>query len=135
MLNNAYMEMQTNKRFQRFLLHKSTEENMDAIHAKLVIRTDGKSVFTILLNQNKIVKYLPIREITAFFGKQHDAFNTQAIITYLDSLATVHAVEIIRVNVVICETKGKVGTHLFIDTRYKEALSTVDFLTHFNKIN
>ena len=135
MLNTAYMEMQTNKRIQRFLLQKSIEENIEPINAKIVIRTDGKVIHTMLLSRNKIVKHISIKEITAFFGKKHDEFNTKAIIAYLNALADHHAVELIRINLVICETKGKAGTHLFIDTRYKQSLSTVDFLTHFNKLN
>jgi hypothetical protein len=134
MLNSTYMEMQTNKRLQRFLLHKATAENINSASAKLVIRTDGKVVHTILLDQQKVVRYVPLKEITAFFGKQHTDFNSQAIISYLQTLADKQQVELIRVNVVICEAKGKIGTHLFIDTRYTQPLSTVEFLTHFNKL-
>lgn len=135
MLNTTYMEMQTNRRIQRFLLHKSTEENISVQHAKMVIRTDGSIVHTLLLDRNKIIKTIPIKELTAFFGREHDEFNTVAIISYLKKLAQQHAVELVRLNIVMCETQGKVGTHLFVDTKYKEALSTVAFLTHFNTIS
>jgi hypothetical protein len=128
------METQTNKRMGRFLLHKATEENIDASSAKIVIRTDNKKVFTLLLNGNKIVSYIPIKEVTAFFGRQHNDFNTQAIIAYLNKLAKTEEVEVIRISLVICQNKGEYGTHLYIDTTYKKPVSTVDFLTHFNTL-
>ena len=134
MINALNMEKQTNKRIGRFLLHKCTEENIEPGNAKVVIRSDGKKVFMILLSGNKIACYIPIKEVTAFFGRAHDEFNTQAIIAYLNKLATIEKVELIRVNLVICENKGEYGTHLYIDTIYKRPISTVDFLTHFNTL-
>ena len=135
MLNTLYLEMQTNKRIQKFLLHKSTKSNIEASQAKLVITTDGKRVSTLLLENNRIVKSIGIKEITAFFGREHDEFNTTAIIAYLDKLASAHQILLTNVNVVICENKGKIGTHLYAGTRHKQKLSTVDFLTHFNTIS
>lgn len=135
MLNTTYIEMQTNKRIQKFLLHKSTESNIDATQAKLVITTDGKMVRTWLLENNKIVASIAIREITAFFGREHDHFNTTAIIAYLRKLAVINEIQLEDLNIVICESNGKVGTHLYAGTKHKQKLSTVDFLTHFNTTN
>lgn len=134
MLNPLYMEMQTNKRIQKFLIHKSTESNIEPAQAKLVITTDGKTITTLLLENNRVVKPVGIKEITAFFGKEHDDFNTTAIISYLNKIASVNQIPLKDVNIVICENKGKVGTHLYAGTKHKQKLSTVDFLTHFNTI-
>jgi hypothetical protein len=134
MLNAMYIEMQTNKRIQKFLLHKSTECSIEAAQAKLVITTDGKTITTLLLENNRIVKTIGIKEITAFFGKEHDEFNTRAIIAYLNKIASDHQILLPDVNIVICENKGTIGTHLYSGTRHKQKLSTVDFLTHFNTI-
>jgi hypothetical protein len=134
MLNTIYIEMQTNKRIQKFLLHKSAEANIEAKQAKLVITTDGHAIHTILLENNKIVKSVGIKEITAFFGRDHDDFNTTAIIAYLSKMASINQILLNDVNIVICETQGKIGTHLYAGTKHKKKLSTVDFLTHFNTI-
>lgn len=135
MLNTMYMEMQVNKRIQKFLLHKSAESNIDATSAKLVISTDGQAIRTLLLDNNKIVKSIGIKEITAFFGKDHDDLNTTAIVAYLKKLANNHEITLSEVTIVICENKGIVGTHLYAGTKHKQKLSTVDFLTHFNTIS
>jgi hypothetical protein len=134
MLNTMYLEMQTNKRIQKFLLHKSAESNIDAAQAKLVITTDGHTIRTLLLENNKIIKSVGIKEITAFFGREHDDFNTTAIIAYFNKMASIHQIQLGDVNIVICEAQGKIGTHLYASTRHKQKLSTVDFLTHFNTI-
>jgi hypothetical protein len=134
MLNTMYMEMQTNKRIQNFLLHKSTESNIDPVQAKLVITTDGQTIRTLLLENSKIIKSIGIKEITAFFGKEHDDLNTTAIIAYLNKIASANQIQLSEVNIVICENKGKVGTHLYAGIKHKHKLSTVDFLTHFNTI-
>ncbi len=134
MLNTMYIEMQTNRRIQKFLLHKSTESNIDASQAKLVITTDGKKVSTWLLENNRVVTAIGIKEITAFFGREHDDFNTTAIIAYLNKLASSNVIQLKDLNIVICESKGKVGTYLYVGTKHKQKISTVDFLTHFNTI-
>ena len=128
------MEMQVNKRIQKFILHKSTESNIDSSLAKIVVTTDGLTIRTLLLEQNRVIKPIGIKEITAFFGREHDEFNTSAIIAFLNKLANEHSIPLNEVCIVICETKGTVGTHLYAGTKHKQRLSTVDFLTHFNTI-
>jgi hypothetical protein len=135
MLNAIYIEMQTNKRIQKFLLHKSTESNIEPEQAKLVITTDGTTITTLLLENNRVVKTIGIKEITGFFGGTHDEFNTTAIIAYLTKIASVNQISLSDLNIVICENKGKVGTHLYAGTKHRQKLSTVDFLTHFNTLN
>jgi hypothetical protein len=135
MLNAMYIEMQTNKRIQKFLLHKSTEANIEPAQAKLVVTTDGKTITTLLLENNRVVKAIGIKEITGFFGRTHDEFNTTAIIAYLNKIALTNQISLNELNIVICESKGKVGTHLYAGTKHKQKLSTVDFLTHFNTLN
>lgn len=132
MLNNFYIEMQTNKRIQRFLLHKSTEVNIAPAHAKLVISTNGKGVSILLLNQNSIITPLAIRDIAAFFGKDFDESNERAVISYITTLAKENQIEIQKIKIVICETKGKAGAHLYNDIQYKKRISTFDFLAHLN---
>lgn len=132
MLNNPYIEMQTNKRVQKFLLHKSTQENIEAANAKLVIGANGKEVSVLLLNQNTIVKPLSIRDIAAFFGKDYDENNERDVISYLTKLSKENQIELSKVNVVICETKGMLGAHLYEDTKHKKRISTFDFLAHLN---
>lgn len=132
MFNNPYIEMHVNKRVQKFLLHKSTEENIGASNAKLVIGVKGKAISVLLLNQNTIVKPLAIRDIAAFFGKEFDENNERAVMSYLEKLAEENQMQLSKVNVVICESNSKVGAHLYEDTKHKKRISTFDFIAHFN---
>ncbi|OFY82614.1 MAG: hypothetical protein A3F72_11870 [Bacteroidetes bacterium RIFCSPLOWO2_12_FULL_35_15] len=132
MLDFFNLEKQTNKRVQRFLLHKSTEENIEAKNAKLLIASKEKAILVLLLNQNTIVKPLKLKDIAAFFGKDFDESNEQAVMAYLVKLSKENQVELSKLNVVICETKGELGAHLYEETKYKKKISTLDLLTHFN---
>lgn len=135
MLDFFNLEKQTNKRVQRFLLHKSTEENIEAKNAKLLIACKDKSVVVFLLNQNTIVKPLALKDIAAFFGKDFDQSNELAVIAYLQKLSKENQVELSKLNIMICETKGELGAHLYEETRYKKKIKTLDLLTHFNTEN
>ena len=132
MRSNPFIEMQTNKRIQKFLLHKSTEENMEVSSAKLVISVKGKEISVLLLNQNRIIKPISIRDIAAFFGKDYDENNERAVIGYLTKLGRENQIELSTINVVICETKGTVGAHLYEDTKHKKRISTFDILAHLS---
>ncbi|MFM9908519.1 MAG: hypothetical protein ACKVOW_04185 [Chitinophagaceae bacterium] len=132
MLDFFNLEKQTNKRVQRFLLHKSTEENIEAKNAKLLIASKNKAILVLLLNQNTIVKPIALKDIAAFFGKDFDESNEQAVMAYLVKLSKENQVELSKLNVVICETKGELGAHLYEETKYKKKISTLDLLTHFN---
>lgn len=132
MLDFFNLEKQTNKRVQRFLLHKSTEENIEAKNAKLLIASKNKAILVLLLNQNTIVKPIALKDIAAFFGKDFDESNEQAVMAYLVKLSKENQVELSKLNVMICETKGELGAHLYEETKYKKKISTLDLLTHFN---
>ena len=132
MLDFFNLEKQTNKRVQRFLIHKSTEENIEAKNAKLLIASKEKAIIVLLLNQNTIVKPINLKDIAAFFGKDFDESNEQAVMAYLIKLSKENQVELSKLNVMICETKGELGAHLYEETKYKKKISTLDLLTHFN---
>lgn len=132
MLDFFNLEKQTNKRVQRFLIHKSTEENIEAKNVKLLIASKDKAIIVLLLNQNTIVKPINLKDIAAFFGKDFDESNEQAVMAYLIKLSKENQVELSKLNVMICETKGELGAHLYEETKYKKKISTLDLLTHFN---
>lgn len=132
MLDFFNLEKQTNKRVQRFLLHKSTEENIEAKNAKLLIASKNKAILVMLLNQNTIVKPLNMKDIAAFFGKDFDESNEQAVMAYLIKLSKENHIELPKLNILICETKGELGAHLYEETKYKKKIPTLDLLTHFN---
>jgi hypothetical protein len=132
MLDFFNLEKQTNKRVQRFLIHKSTEENIEAKNAKLLIASKEKAIIVLLLNQNTIVKPINLKDIAAFFGKDFDESNEQAVMAYLIKLSKENQVELSKLNVMICETKGELGAHLYEETKYRKKISTLDLLTHFN---
>lgn len=132
MLDFFNLEKQTNKRVQRFLIHKSTEENIEAKNVKLLIASKDKAIIVLLLNQNTIVKPINLKDIAAFFGKDFDESNEQAVMAYLIKLSKENQVELSKLNVMICETKGELGAHLYEETKYRKKISTHDLLTHFN---
>ncbi|MBI3519521.1 MAG: hypothetical protein HY062_09225 [Bacteroidetes bacterium] len=132
MLDFFNLEKQTNKRVQRYLLHKSTEENIEAKNAKLLIACKNNAIIVFLLNNNTIVKPLFLKDIAAFFGKDFDQSNEQAVMAYFQKLAGENHFELSKLNVMICETKGELGAHLYEETKYRKKISTLDLLTHFN---
>lgn len=132
MLDFFNLEKQTNKRVQRFLLHKSTEENIEPQHAKLLIAHKNNAVIVLLLNKNTVLKPLLLKDIAAFFGKEFDETNELAIKAYLEKLSNENTVPLLKLNVMICETKGELGAHLYEETKYRKKISTLDLLTHFN---
>lgn len=132
MLDIFNLEKQTNKRVQRFLLHTSTQENIEAKNAKLLIASKDKAILVLLLNQNTIVKPLKLKDIAAFFGKDFDESNEQAVMVYLEKLSKENQVELSKLNVMICEIKGELGAHLYEETKYRKKIPTLDLLIHFN---
>lgn len=132
MLDFFNLETQTNKRVQRFLLHASTEENIDPCNARLVINVNNERVEVHLYNQQKFVKTLSIKAIVEFFGKDYDETKLISLLNYLKKIAKENLIEVSKGNVVICETKGKLGAHLYNETKYIKRLSTVEILAAVN---
>ncbi|MBI2723375.1 MAG: hypothetical protein HYX39_14470 [Bacteroidetes bacterium] len=131
MLNIFNIEKQANKRVQRFLLHKSTEENIDSAKARLVINIIIGKVSVHLYEQHKYIKTLSLKSIVEFFGKDYDESKTIAVYNYLVQLSKDNQMELSKLNVVICETKGELGAHLYDETKYKKRIPTLDLLTQF----
>ncbi|MDO9000973.1 MAG: hypothetical protein Q7W45_14495 [Bacteroidota bacterium] len=131
MLNIFNIEKQANKRVQRFLLHKSTEENIDSAKARLVINIIIGKVSVHLYEQHKYIKTLSLKSIVEFFGKDYDESKTIAVYDYLVQLSKDQQIGLSKLNVVICETKGELGAHLYDETKYKKRIPTLDLLTQF----
>lgn len=131
MLNIFNIEKQANKRVQRFLLHKSTEENIDSAKVRLVINIIIGKVSVHLYEQHKYIKTLSLKSIVEFFGKDYDESKTIAVYDYLVQLSKDHHIELSKLNVVICETKSELGAHLYDETKYKKRIPTLDLLTQF----
>lgn len=131
MLNIFNIEKQANKRVQRFLLHTSTEENIDPAKARLVINIIIGKVSVHLYEQHKYIKTLSLKSIVEFFGKDYDESKTIAVYDYLVQLSKDQQIELSKLNVVICETKGELGAHLYDETKYKKRIPTLDLLTQF----
>lgn len=131
MLNIFNIEKQANKRVQRFLLHTSTEENIDPVKARLVINIIIGKVSVHLYEQHKYIKTLSLKSIVEFFGKDYDESKTIAVYDYLVQLSKDQQIELSKINVVICETKGELGAHLYDETKYKKRIPTLDLLTQF----
>lgn len=131
MLNIFNIEKQANKRVQRFLLHKSTEENIDAAKARLVINIIIGKVSVHLYEQHKYIKTLSLKSIAEFFGKDYDESKSSSVYDYLVQLAKDQQIELSKLNLVICETKSELGAHLYEETKYRKKISTLDLLTHF----
>ncbi len=132
MLDFFNLEKQTNKRVQGYLLHKSTQENIEAQNTKLLIAVNNNAVSVFLLNQNTIVKPLNLKEIAEFFGKEFDENNERSVMDYLQKLSKENHIELSKLNVLICETKGELGAHLYEETKYRKKIKTLDLITHFN---
>lgn len=131
MLNIFNIEKQANKRVQRFLLHTSTEENIDPVKARLVINIIIGKVSVHLYEQHKYIKTLTLKSIVEFFGKDYDESKTIAVYDYLVQLSKGHQIGLSKLNVVICETKSELGAHLYDETKYKKRIPTLDLLTQF----
>lgn len=125
------IEAQVNKRVQRFLLHKATEESIEPQNVKLLILTDTKKVFVFLMNKNNVVKLLDIQGIMDFFGKQHDENHEQSVMAYIIKLAKEDQIEPNKARLIICETNNRLTIHLYDDTRYKRPIPTSEILNHF----
>ena len=132
MLDFFNLEKQTNKRVQGYLLHKSTQENIEAQNTKLLIAVNNNAVSVFLLNQNTIVKPLSLKEIAEFFGKEFDENNERSVMDYLQKLSKENHIELSKLNVLICKTKGELGAHLYEETKYRKKIKTLDLITHFN---
>lgn len=131
MIDFFNIEAQVNKRVQRFLLHKATEENIEPQNAKLLILTDTKKVFVFLMSKNTVVKLLDIQSITDFFGKQHNENHEQSVMAYIIKLAKEGQIEPNKARLIICETNNQLTAHLYDDTRYKRPIPTSEILKHF----
>lgn len=129
MLNIFNLEKQASKRVQRFLIHKSTEENIEAANARLVINILSNNLSVHLYDQGKFLRTLTLKSIVEFFGKEYDEAKTVAVTDYIKKISNENKVELVNANVVICENKGELGAHLYNQNKYVKRLSTVELLT------
>jgi len=128
MLNIPNTEKQASKRVQRFLLHTSTEENIEPAHSQLVINTITGSLAVHLYNEQRFVKTLPIRSIVEFFGKEYNETNASSISEHLKKMAEENNIPYSKANVVICQNKGELKAHLYNENKYVKRLSTIELL-------
>jgi len=130
MLNKLNTDKQANKRVQRFLLHSSTEENIELTHARLVINIYiiTGTVAVHLYEQQRFVKTLPIRAIIEFFGKEYDETKVSFISEHLKKIAEDNNVPFLKANILICDTKGELKAHLYYENKYVKSLSTIELL-------
>ena len=135
MLNIFNIEKQINKRVHCFLLQKATEEGIEPGNARLVINIILGKASIHLYNHCKYVKTLHFKSIVEFFGKEYDESKINAVYEYLVKLSEEQQIELSKLNVVICEIKSELSTHLYNETIYKKRISTLDLLTHFNTTN
>ena len=129
MRNNPYIEMQTNKRVQKFLIHKATEENIESANARLVINILIGKVSVHLFEQHRYIKTLSIKAIVEFFGKDYDETKVNSLLEYLKNISLENNIEFSKINIVICETKGDFKAHLYSENKYVKPLSTIELLT------
>ncbi len=129
MLDIFNLEKQTNKRVQKFLLHKSTEENIQPANARLVMNVIIGKVSVHLYDQHRFIKTLSIRAIVEFFGKEYDETKVDSFPAHLKKISLENNIEFSKANIVICETKGELKAHLYNENRYVKRLSTIDLLT------
>jgi len=132
MLDIFNLEKQTNKRVQKFLLHKSTEENIEPANARLVINVIIGKLCVHFYNQHKFLKTLSIRAIVEFFGKEYDETKEISVSDYLKNISKENNVEFSNANIVICETKGVLGVHLYNEHKYVKRLSTIELLKNLS---
>ena len=132
MLNIFNIERQANKRVRSFLIHKATEENIESANARFVINIIIGKASIHLYDKSKYVKTINFRSVAEFFGKEYDENSVTAVHDYLVKLSKEQRVELSKLNVVICQTKGELGAHLYDEAKYKKRISTLELLTHFN---
>ena len=129
MLNIFNIEKQISKRVHKFLIHKSTEENIEPANARLVINILIGKVSVHLFEQHRYIKTLSIRAIVEFFGKDYDETKINSLFEYLKKISQENNMEFPKINVVICETKGEFKAHLYNESKYVKPLSTIELLT------
>ena len=66
-----------------------------------------------MYDQQRYVKTIQIREIKAFFGLDHDETIVESVQKYLVLLSCENVVDIVHLNVVLCENKGEIGAHVY----------------------
>lgn len=129
MLNIFNIEKQASKRVHKFLLHKSTEENIESANARLVINLIIGKVSVHLYDQHKFLKTLSVRAIVEFFGKEYDETKLNSLSDYLKKISQENNIEFSKANIMICETKGELKPHLYNENKYVKRLSTIELLT------
>lgn len=132
MLNLFNIEHQANKRVHKFIIHKATEENIEATTARLVINIIDGKIAVHLYDQHRFLKTLSIKAIVEFFGKEYDETKVNAVYEYLKKISQESKIDFLKANIVICETKGKPGAHLYNETKYVKRISTIELLTAVN---
>ncbi|MBS1635405.1 MAG: hypothetical protein JST26_05735 [Bacteroidetes bacterium] len=132
MLDAFNPEKQVSKRVQRYLIHKCTEENIDAIKAKLLIRASEGKPSIHLYEGNLHVARINFKSIFDFFGMDYEESQINSIYDYLVEVSKAEKIELEQISVVICEVKGTLGTHLYDGPKYRRKMSTLALIAHFN---
>lgn len=123
------IEKQAGKRVQKYLMHQSTQENIEPANARLVINSNAETISVHFHDQHRFIKTLSIRNIVEFFGQEYDETKVDTLYEYLKKLSQENSIGLSNINIVICETKGEPGAHLYNESKYVKRLSTIELLT------
>lgn len=131
MLDIIHIEKQAIKRVKNFLHKVSEEENIPNDQAKLVINCTGLELNVKLYDQNKYVKALELKMLVEYFGQEYDPSKTKAVMDYLEQLAQEQKAEVSSLNLILCENKGQLGTHVYQDNKYIKKITTLELFSQF----
>ena len=131
MLNLFNLEKQAGKRVQKLIAHLSAAEALEARNARMVLNTTADKVSVHLYDQQRYVKTIQIRDITAFFGLDHDERIVESVQKYLVLLSCENGVDIVHLNVVLCENKGEIGAHVYNGGKHIKQIPTLELFGHF----
>ena len=129
MLDFLNIEKQVSKRVANYLIYICQKNNLQIAETKLLLDAGDTTLCIHIYEGQRFVKSHSLQSLAEYFGKDYDESKVESLWNFLKKTASENKLELQAIKLILCDTNGVLGAHLYNNSKYVKRLSTLELLT------